>query len=337
MLRGALIGFGSVAERAHLPMWEASGFGRIEAVAEPAAERAALAERLLPGARIYPDAGTLLARECPDFVDICTPSGCHAGLLLAACRAGLNVFCEKPLVTDPGQLSALAGGAGGRPVIFTVNNWKYAPIWRRALALLHARRIGAVQSVSLSVLRPPASGGGASDWRHCAEAAGGGILLDHGWHHFYLLQAILPAAPLAVAARMEFDDCGLEETVDLALRYPGAEARLYLTWRAARRQNFGTIIGRRGSLWCNDDHLVLAAEGESAVRFDFPEALSAGSQHPAWMRPVAAHFRRELQDFRVCGANFREAWWCARLTALAYRSAREGSRWVGVDEPAAAP
>ena len=49
-LRGALIGFGNAAARAHLPAWEGNDDFRIVAVAEPDPERARLAAQLLPHA-----------------------------------------------------------------------------------------------------------------------------------------------------------------------------------------------------------------------------------------------------------------------------------------------
>ena len=47
-LRGALIGFGNAAARAHLPAWEGNDDFRIVAVAEPDAERARLAAQPFP-------------------------------------------------------------------------------------------------------------------------------------------------------------------------------------------------------------------------------------------------------------------------------------------------
>jgi predicted dehydrogenase len=333
-LKGAIIGFGNVAIRAHLPIWQKSEHFRVDAVVEPVPKRAELIKDLLPQARVYSRIEPLIAENDLDFVDICTPPCFHGDLMLTACRSGLHVFCEKPLIPSPDDLHQIQKAADEfQKVVFIVNNWKYAPIWTKALQLIHENKIGPVESISLSVLRPPSSGGGASDWRKCAEIAGGGILLDHGWHNLYLILSIMGTLPLSISAQMEYfqtNGSRLEETVNLVMQFPRAEVRLHLTWRASCRQNRGVVRGDQGMLFINDDHLILDSNGSSPVRYDFLEALSGGSHHPEWMLPVVEEFRREILDVKARGANLMEAKWCVRLTQLAYRSNAEGSRCIPV-------
>src|SRR5258705_2916859 len=118
-LRGAIIGFGKVAEIAHLPVWLARDDVTIVAVAEPDAARRARAAELLPTARLYGDPAALLREAATlDFVDIATPPALHAPLIVAAARAGLHVVCEKPLVVSTAEYRR-GGGAGrhGRGVL----------------------------------------------------------------------------------------------------------------------------------------------------------------------------------------------------------------------------
>jgi predicted dehydrogenase len=333
-LRGAIIGFGNVARHAHLPAWRQNDHFRMIAVVEPDPEQAKLARELLPEARVYPEVAPLFGEKALDFVDICTPPCFHGDLALRACTAGLHVFCEKPLVTSLESLRAIERAARefGR-VIFTVNNWKYAPLWLKANELVHSKRIGAVRSISLAALRPPRSGGGVSDWRRCAEVAGGGILLDHGWHHLYLIFSMMGEPPLYVSATMEHPqgaDPHLEETVDLVMPFPSGRVRLHLTWQASCRQNQGVIAGDEGTLFINDDHLLLCTGSCPTERYDFPEPLSGSSHHPEWMKPVIEDFLREVRNVRARGANWAEAKQCAELTHLAYQSHREGSRSIPV-------
>jgi predicted dehydrogenase len=336
-LRGAVVGFGNAAIHAHLPLWQENDHFRVDAVAEPCPERAELVKNLLPEARIYPGIECLLANEDLDFVDICTPPCFHAHLALAACQSGLHVFCEKPLVTSRGSFQDIQLAVKKHQrVVFTVNNWKYAPLWAKAIELIREENIGLVREISIQVLRPPNSGGGASNWRRCYEVAGGGILVDHGWHHFYLVLAIMGGLPTAISAKMAYPKghlACLEDTADLVLRFPKAEARMHLTWRASSRENSGHVKGDRGELLINDDHLILRTEGCTPTRFDFPEALSGGSHHLEWMKPVIEDFHREVMDVRARGRNLIESKWCAHLTCLAYRSQQEDSRFILLDEP----
>jgi predicted dehydrogenase len=336
-LRGAIIGLGNAAVHAHLPVWERSGDFTVEAFVEPVPERAEIGRRLLPRVPVYPDLKTLLAEREVDFVDICTPPCFHAELVLAACASGLHVMCEKPLSIPADRLKDIRELAGRKDrVVFTVNNWKYAPLWVKATELIRENRIGDIRSVSLNVLRPPNSGGGSTDWRKCIDIAQGGILIDHGWHNLYLILSFLREPPSSMTVKMASASgscAGLEETVDLSMRFHEAEARLYLTWHASCRRNYGTIVGTRGTLFVNDDHLVLRSDESPEARFDFPEALSAGSHHPEWMEPVVKNFRREILDTRYRGANLREATWCSHLISLAYRASQDSAGVVDVCAP----
>jgi predicted dehydrogenase len=336
-LRGAIIGLGNVAIHAHLPVWQRSEDFTIEAIVEPTPERAELGRRLLPEARIYPTMDALLSENSVDFVDICTPPCFHAELVLAACSSGLHVLCEKPLSISTERLRDIERLAKQtQRVVFTVNNWKYAPLWLKATELIRDNQLGAIQSIDLNVLRSVNSGGGASDWRKCLEIAQGGILIDHGWHNLYLILSLLQEFPLSMAVKMESSagsSPGLEETVDLVMRFCEAETHLHLTWQASCRRNYGTIVGNEGSLFINDDHLIFHSGDSPPVRFDFSEALSAGSHHPEWMVPVVKNFSREIEEIHYRGTNLMETRWCSHLIDLAYRSHRDAIGIIDVCSP----
>ncbi len=336
-LRGAIVGFGNAAVYAHLPAWQVSERFKIDAVVEPDRERAQIAGELLPEARVYGTVGELLNSGKLDFIDICTPPCHHVDLVIAACQSKLHVFCEKPLAASLENLHQMQEIASrNERVVFTVNNWKYAPLWVKTTELIRAGEIGSIRSISLNVLRPPNSGGGASDWRKRLDIAWGGILIDHGWHNLYVLLALLQEPPLIVSAKMETpaatQNC-CEEAVDLSVQFRAAEARLHLTWCASCRSNFGEIVGDKGTIFVNDDHIILERHGKSSMRYDFAEALSAGSHHPEWMAPVIENFHREIKNVHERGINLMEAQWCTQLIQLAYRSNREASRPIKLLEP----
>jgi predicted dehydrogenase len=328
-LRGAIIGFGNVAENAHLPVWQRNPHFCIKAVVEPDPGRARKAQELLPAARVFQSVEGIFCGNGFDFVDICTPPRFHEDLVLASCRSGLHVFCEKPLTTSLRNLARIQEAASGsKRVVFTVNNWKHAPLWVKTCELIQENRIGPVRSISMNVLRESSSGGGSSNWRSDPGLACGGITIDHGWHNLYLILSMVREAPLSIQARMEpfpGGSSGLEETVELIIRFPLAEARLYLTWRAPCRRNFGTVEGECGTLSIDDDHILLVSKGSPPVRFEFPQALSAGSHHPEWMDRVVEEFSQEIADTRRRGANLMEAHRCIQLIELAYLSSREAS------------
>lgn len=331
-LTGGLVGFGKVAEMAHLPAFQASPDFSLAAVAEPLPERRARARELLPGLPLYPDQAALMATVAPlDFVDICAPPGEHGALALAAMEAGCHVLCEKPLTLDLAELAALADAAASRGrALVTVHNWKYAPIITAALEMVRTGAVGEVQRLEWEVHRTSGSGGGLTDWRQQGGQTTGGILVDHGWHAFYLLLALAGDLPQAVKARMAplpEDPQGVEHEAEVALSFPSAQARLFLTWRATARRNWGKVTGSRGELVLDDDRLILSQPGRAEEIHAFPERLSGGSHHPGWTRGALEEFAAEISEPGRRGRNLAEAAACARLIHLSYRSHAAGHAW----------
>src|SRR5258708_3972629 len=128
-LQGALIGFGFIPEKGHVPAYLAAGatFGSV-AVADVGAVRRDKARKPLPRARIYAAPKPLLAAEAGrlDFVDIATPPCDHAAIAHAAFEHGLHVFCEKPIATSAADARALLDHAQQvRRVFFPSHNYKH--------------------------------------------------------------------------------------------------------------------------------------------------------------------------------------------------------------------
>ena len=329
---GAFIGFGNVAAHGHLPGWLANPDVEIVAAADGAAGRRAVFEAACPKARWFENPDDLLAETTLDFVDICTPPGSHEALIRRALGAGRHVLCEKPLVTGPSDGVAAAAARAGR-VLHTVHNWLEAPVCRRISALIGEGAIGAVHALHWQTLRlRPAvavASPGAANWRVVPAEAGGGILVDHGWHALYCVLRWAGAAPESIAARLEtrrHHEWPIEDTATMDLESPAWRARIYLTWAADERSNKIEIEGERGRIHVEGESVILAtAPGER--RWTCPPALSEGSHHPDWFAGVAADFLSAIRDGGQ--GNLAEALLCARLIGLAQRSsAANGARFA---------
>ncbi len=193
VLRGALIGFGGVAEHGHLPGYLRDPRFEICAVVDPeqaARERAVRAS----GDRIrsYSSLAACLSSERLDFVDIATPPSEHLEAIERAAGAGLHVLVEKPLaLTFEEALRVQRAARRGEVALTVVHNWHHAPPFRAAREALEGGAIGAPDEVEFVTERTEPAGGGARSWRLDAKIAGGGILVDHGWHQLYLARALL--------------------------------------------------------------------------------------------------------------------------------------------------
>jgi predicted dehydrogenase len=340
VLKGALLGAGNVAVNGHLPGWLARQDAVIVAAADPSsAFRDAILERI-PGLRWYGSAQELLSRETLDFADIAAPPAMHAGLAAAALAGGLHVLCEKPLVLSPEELAPLEKLARQENrVLATVHNWRHAPIVKAASELLFQGAIGEVRSLRWETLREkPAVAAGAEagkNWRMDPAIAGGGVLVDHGWHAFYVVRGWLPEAPCRVSARLStrrHREWPVEDTAEVSLETAGGvRAEILLTWAAAERRNRASIEGTRGAVRLDGDLLERTSKDstEPVVR-SFPHSLAEGSHHPDWFSGVAAEFLAEIADPGRRGRSLAEASLCADLIAGARESDGRGGQPVSV-------
>lgn len=339
-LQGGFIGFGNIAELGHWPTYAGSSDCEIVAVMDPSEARQAAAKALNPSLRTYGTVEDLFRTEKLDFVDICTPPASHATLAQLAMESGCHVPCEKPLSLKPSEYEALAKTATQHvKTIFTVHNWKYAPIFQKAFALIREGRIGPVWHVEIFTLRNNVCKGApipSEDWRKDVSISGGGILVDHGWHSFYLLLNLVQADPERVLAKMLIDrenPNSLEEAVQTLVQFPEADGYIHLTWRAKMRRNSLVVQGLEGTLLIDDDRILLTTHAGQREEIQFESALSAGSHHAEWFQALLPDFVAEVRDPLKRGINFREAGWCLALTSAAYESNMHGFKEIAVAFP----
>lgn len=301
-LRGALIGFGRVAENAHVPAYRRDPRFHLAAVADASPERRAAAEKLVLGLKTYATPDALYAGEPDlDFVDIATPPHLHALQSLEALERGLHVLCEKPLTFSMDELKTLARAAKKKKrVVYPVHNWKYAPLFLKLAELLEMKAVGKIRHAEWHVLRTKPAATAAGNWRTDPRAAGGGILMDHGWHAFYLVGAMVGDSPTGVHGVLRGPKGAEEEAVCL-ITYPESTASVRLTWRSAGRSNHGAVYGENGHIEILDDRLsVIRDAGDPGTHYIFSSALSAGSAHPEW-------FAGTLNDFHAAAMGKKEA------------------------------
>jgi len=343
VIRGAISGFGEVAAQAHLPGWRSRSGVAIVAIHDPISERRHHAINLVKNARIYDDLDLMLDGEALDFVDIASPPAFHAEAVRKALEAGAHIMVEKPLclaATEFDELAALA--AKKSRVLMCVHNWKHAPAYRRAYELIHSGALGELRYVSLARLRSgPAGAGGSSvggeRWRLAANT-GGGILIDHGWHVFYLMQWLMGgAAPTAVSAHLGAQPgAAVDDFADLRVEFCGGGiANAHLSWRSPVRRTSAVIYGEHAMLEIEGDRLVLTSR--SGISEDHSVAdMPDDSYHSAWFAGIAADFERAIME-GADGATVRENQAEVRsalaLTEGAHKSAKDGIR-VTLDRPA---
>ena len=320
-LRGAISGFGEVAARGHLPGWLARDDVSIVAIHEPVAARREIAMRTLKGARIYDDLGLMLDGESPDFVDIASPPGFHADAIRASLEAGAHVLCEKPLCLDLAEFDALVKLASERRrILMCVHNWKHAPAFEVARHALDSGRLGALRFISIDRMRTEPAGGGGR-WRSEA-ASGGGILIDHGWHAFYLARWLMGAAPVSVSSFLAHHN-GLDDVADLRVLFPDERlVRIHLSWRAPIRRTSTALYGENAMLEIEGDRVLLTSRSGEVEDLSIHDAPD-DSYHSAWFGKVADDLMHAIAS-QTTQSNLEEARTVLALIEASRESARAG-------------
>jgi predicted dehydrogenase len=336
-LQGALIGFGFIAEKGHVPAYLAAPDQlEIVAVADVCAARREKARQVLPRARIYPDTKTLLQAEARqlDFVDIATPPCDHAAIAHAAFEHGLHVFCEKPIATSAADARAMLDHAtAAKRVFFPSHNYKHAPVIKAIRKVLESGELGAIHLVTLDTFRTTHAKGVADwlpDWRRSRKTSGGGIAMDHGSHTFYLAFDWLASQPTAITAKMSnLSTFDTEDNFSCTVTFPTGIAVAQLTWNSGFRKVIYTIHGANGAIKVEDDDIEIhrkRAGGQIDV-----ERLSAASHwmdasHAEWFKALQLDFVDQVQRGEWVGREAHDAAMCVQLIETAYASARADGR-----------
>jgi predicted dehydrogenase len=350
MLKGAVIGYGFIAEHGHLPAYAASRAAglpiEIVAVADSCAPRLAKAKAAYPHLRAYDDYRRMLDGERDlDFVDISTPPSEHAALAHTALDHGLHVFCEKPMATTAKDaVSMLDHARRARRVLFPSHNYKHAPVVRAVRRVLDEGSIGKVKLVTLQTFRNTHAKGVAEwrpDWRRERRYSGGGIAMDHGSHTFYLAFDWLGGFPTSITAKAStLGAYDTEDDLSCTITFPRGIVNAHLTWNAGVRKVIYTIHGEQGAIRVEDDDVevsVAKKDADGRTSWDFQrERIPSNwmdASHVEWFRSVFARFVDAIDRREYVGRDAIESFKCVELIETAYESSRQGSRELPLHEP----
>ncbi|MFF5258043.1 Gfo/Idh/MocA family protein [Actinomadura viridis] len=172
-LRVGLVGFGWMNRTVWLPRLRAHPRCQVVAILDPYHPE-------VPGPQAKADLGEFL-RNRMDLAIIATPNRTHTGLAKACLDAGITVLLEKPPCLCAGELRGLrehAERAGARVLV--------------SRPASHRRDVRALRRMAGLLLDPPFQveaewlrGSGLprpGSWFTDRRAAGGGALIDLGWH-----------------------------------------------------------------------------------------------------------------------------------------------------------
>jgi predicted dehydrogenase len=281
-----------------------AGAAEVIALADADPARAAAVAGASGPARVCGDLDGLLAQEL-DGVVIATPTAQHAAQAARALEAGLPVFCQKPLGRTGAETRGVIDLARRRGLRLGVDmSYRYTVAVRAAEQALRDGRLGAPHAAELVFHN---AYGPARSWSGDVTLAGGGALVDLGWHLIDLAAMLLgPLDPLAVHAdlfaggRRLGPDPG--EVEDLALAQltlsAGRALRLACSWhRAAGLDSVieatvldgeGRAVSVRNVAGSFHDLEAVLLEGSRSETLAAPPDAWGGRALVAWARALGA-------------------------------------------------
>lgn len=274
-----VVGFGSIGQRHARNL---QSLGHLVGVVEPHASRRDEAQK--GGLAAFPTLEAGLAAGGWTAAVIATPTAFHVRDGLAAARAGLHLFMEKPVSHDLTGLRRLEAEVASRGLVAVVGfNLRFHPAVRKAAEMIHAGRVGRLLHVRaeygnfLPSWRPSRS---YQEVYSASAQMGGGILLDASHELDYVSWFAGPAR--AVSARLAQPSSLLmdaDSVADLSLEFEsGAVGQIHLDALNRKYTRSFAVVGESGTLswsWGGDlllhDEQGKVAERVEAAGFDFNE------------------------------------------------------------------
>ncbi len=333
LVRFGLIGCGRIAPR-HAQSLAALPGATLTTVADCVPARA---ERFGKeyGAQPLGDYRHLIDSRDVDVVTICTPSGLHAEMAIAAMQAGKHVLVEKPIalsLEDADRMLATAAATGRKLGVVLQN--RYNPPMQRLREALDAGRLGRILLGNATVrwYRPQEY---YEDAWHGTWRLDGGAIMNQSIHHIDALQWFMGdvdsvfAYTATLAHRMEAEDTGvavlkfasgaIASVEGSTITYPeNIEGSVALFGERGSVKVGGTALNRR-VFWKIDGELEHEREIITRETIDPPGVY--GQSHKA----VIADMIEAVRDNRQPRTHGGEARRSVAIVLAMYESARTGA------------
>lgn len=263
--RIAIIGFGRMAEVAHLPALQKAGW-EVVAVVDVTAARQRDA-RKLGITTVVESVDELIKQDVAiDAALIAAHSSVRRDVALPLIERGVHLFIEKPLATTAAEAEAICDACDDANVKLSVyHNRRFDPDVMMVRAMVRDGRLGRLLSIeNRSFAEKPAVEFGAAsfnpNWR-ITQKLGGGTLLDFGPHWIDQVLTLSPelGGVVSVVARIghhRFGDADDDFLINLVFE-SGPHALISKTDVCPIAPNYKwLIIGDSGSAIFRDERIT---------------------------------------------------------------------------------
>lgn len=195
---------------------------RVVAVCDEIPERAQKRAEEFGVEKTYADYRELLADPAIDAVSICTPSGMHGEMVIAAAQAGKHAMTEKPIDIDLAKIDAMIDACRRRGTkLAVIFQRRTSPLWQKVRETVQEGKLGrmVLGDAFLKYYRSQEYYDSGA-WRGTWALDGGGALMNQGVHLVDQLQWIMgPVETLFSFAGHLARTIEVEDTTVSALRF----------------------------------------------------------------------------------------------------------------------
>lgn len=265
--------------------------------------------------RTLPSHEPLLGDPSVDLVHVVLPHDMHAARSIEALSAGKHVICEKPAATNLADFDRVVDTAiEHRRRFLVVMNQLYNPVYRRVRELVEAGAVGRpFLSVENSYSRSSKNYRNVGYWRNTVDRAGGGVLLDGGFHMVYRhLDTLASYGPptwvLADAPQLAVSDDGSRVSAkgeDFVSAVVGFEGPLRIQWAHGWTLAATPERARQSFLAGTEGTFELTDRDEDAIVIHRP-AQEPLAESPAGPRTGAETTRACVLDYLAAIASGRQ-------------------------------
>jgi predicted dehydrogenase len=227
------------------------------------------------GLSLFADAEALMGSGEVDAVVVATPHFQHVTLGIAALEKGLHIMVEKPIAAHKADGERLIAAARAHPkqVFGAMFQLRVEPRYQKIRALVEGGELGELMRVTwinTDWFRTQAYYA-SSGWRATWKGEGGGVLINQCLHNLDTLQWMvgMPSKVRGFCQLGKYREIEVEDTVTAYLEWAGGATGTFVsTTGEAPGTNRLEIVGSRGRLVLENDHLVFDRNEEDAHEFN---------------------------------------------------------------------
>jgi predicted dehydrogenase len=266
------------------------------------------------GVTTYSDFDAMLREVELDAVIIATPSSMHAGMVRAALKKNVHVFCEKPFCLDIKEGRELADLANSKALVNQVGyHNRFVGAFGEVKRLLDLGAIGKVTHILAEAYGPVVLKPKGTTWR-TQRQTGGGCLYDYGAHPLDLVNWYF-GSPHGVGGSVlnQIFSKDTDDEVFTTLYYQdGKSAQLSVNWSDESVRKMTTKIniwGTQGRIYADRQecrtYLRDAAQFPSNYHQGWNVRYTTELTEPVWFYLRGEEYSAQLDYFVRCIAENR--------------------------------